>query len=379
MDKTMANRGEAMSDKDYTGLEFNEDYIFEQADSFAFDAAPVFDEEDHRDIRPRLDPRKTPLKIAGVACASIAFCCVALFLYTLVIGPAVAHGIVGSTEDEESLSDNRAAIQLPVYVPSLDAQGSRIPVGVSGELADGTSYEKDLYLSFDGSGIKLEPGSYTLHVQESPISSGGILYSIPDGSIDIEVGEDGNVSYDTSVSLIFAERDALSVTDAQIDAAKKYIQKDPERTQYAGELAQRARQRREDAKREIEEKAAQEAAAREAAEKQRQAQEQQQRELENQQNQQYQQNTNGSSESNYSEYEYDTNQNQGYDNTSDQYDNSSSYDNTGGMSNDTSGSSSTPIDSVTPSPTDTSDQGGIMPVADAQVTSQATSASQDLA
>lgn len=259
---------------DYTGLDVSDSYDFdlgpdqwespatplaEDADEGvgAYDALVGLEDTGHVVKRPT-DARRVPSMVGGVLCVGVAVLCLVLFVYTLFLKPSGASHILGfgRSDSSESLSDNRAEIQLPVYVPELDSRGSRIPVAISGALANGSAYTKDTYVSYDGKGLRLEPGTYELRMSGSPISAGGILYEVPETIVLVQVGEGLDVSFDPGTSLMFSSIGAISVTDAQIEEAKAFIANDPERNLYADSLAERARTRREDAKREADAAAA---------------------------------------------------------------------------------------------------------------------------
>ena len=68
------------------------------------------------------------------------------------------------------------SVQIGVHAAGLDCStGSKIPVQVSGQDADGSSVSETLYVDEHGRGIKLLPGDYTFSIAASPIAADGTL------------------------------------------------------------------------------------------------------------------------------------------------------------------------------------------------------------
>lgn len=124
---------------------------------------------------------------------------------------------------------------------------SRLPVHVTGADADGDVDEVQ-YVSSDGMGLELHPGSYTLSVPASPVAAGGGIFTVPgttfsislDTGADIdpdspdvpaspdEVGEVPPVDFDASsdVRVDLSRADLTEVGDDQINAALDYLERD---------------------------------------------------------------------------------------------------------------------------------------------------------
>ena len=134
---------------------------------------------------------------------------------------------------------------IVVRADGLDEKGSRVPVTIAGTKEDGTQYSNTMYLSQGDNRIELSTGSYDVSVLESPIAADGALYTIPamkqKVSTKEEQGTPENVSFELR-ALAPAE-----VTDAQIEAARAYIEKDEERSTAASELVLAAKRRRDEA------------------------------------------------------------------------------------------------------------------------------------
>ncbi len=204
--------------------------------------------EGHTVMRLSDTPRVSTV-VFGIICATFAVVCLSCFVFMLFLKPShTASAIISEGNDEiGNVSDQRAGIALPIYIPELDSRGSRIPVAITGTLKDGSEYSKDTYVSNDGSGLLLEPGSYELRVSGSPISSTGVMYKEPEESIEITVTDDLMSSYSPDGFMSFGVIAAIDITDEQIDAACELVKNDPERTQYADGLAERVRERRDEA------------------------------------------------------------------------------------------------------------------------------------
>ena len=197
-------------------------------------------------VRRRVDGRRLPVMIAGVFCAVLAVICLSGFTYILFLHPTgnsmnSRYYAQAATKD---ISDNRADITLPLDVPDLDVRGSRVPIRVDGTLADGSEFGQDAFVSNDGKGLRLEPGSYEVYVMGSPISASGVMYIYPSEHINVVVSEDLTVSYDPVTFMTFGVLGALEVSDEQIEQARAFIVNDPDRMQYADTLAAAVRERR---------------------------------------------------------------------------------------------------------------------------------------
>ena len=209
---------------------------------------------DGHSVRRPFDARRIPLMIAGVFCAVLAVVCLSGFTYILFLHPSgdymsSRHAYTIAAKD---IADNRADVTLPLYVPDLDVRGSRVPVKVVGTLSDGTPFDQDAFVSNDGKGLRLSPGTYETYVMGSPISAAGIMYVIPDTHIMVTVADDLTVSYEPVVYMTFGVLGALDVSDEQIEQARAFIINDPDRMQYADTLAEAVRERRNEAQKEIE-------------------------------------------------------------------------------------------------------------------------------
>ena len=123
-------------------------------------------------------------------------------------------------------------VTLGVLIPETELceQGSKIPLTVSGTDLDGNALDQTAFVNWDGSGLSLMQGSYTVSVPASPIGSDGTLFSVPTDKLQITIAGNENsddpdtasASVDVAGSLVFNEIDGLDVTDDDIAAAYDY-------------------------------------------------------------------------------------------------------------------------------------------------------------
>lgn len=123
-------------------------------------------------------------------------------------------------------------VTLGVLIPETELceQGSKIPLTVSGTDLDGNALDQTAFVNWDGSGLSLMQGSYTVSVPASPIGSDGTLFSVPTDKLQITIAGNENsddpdtasASVDVAGSLVFTEIDGLDVTDDDIAAAYDY-------------------------------------------------------------------------------------------------------------------------------------------------------------
>lgn len=195
---------------------------------------------------------KVPKKRTGVAVQRLKMVGVGAGIGLVIVGafavPAfmrsasAASGAQGARIASDLVTHNE--IVVPVQASGLDASGSRIAVHVKGLTSGGTSVEKDGYVDNEGKGLALEQGMYEVTAVGSPISSSGVMYNLPTSGVSVEVTAEGGSSYAMSASLALTSIEAASVTDEQIEAARQWILKDPDRAPLADQLAEAARQRR---------------------------------------------------------------------------------------------------------------------------------------
>ena len=150
-------------------------------------------------------------------------------------------------------------VTLGVLIPETELceQGSKIPLTVSGTDLDGNALDQTAFVNWDGSGLSLMQGSYTVSVPASPIGSDGTLFSVPTDKFQITIAGDENsddpdtasASVDVAGSLVFTEIDGLDVTDDDIAAAYDYAaQGGAPTSEDALALRTAAQKRRDDAK-----------------------------------------------------------------------------------------------------------------------------------
>lgn len=187
----------------------------------------------------KMSPKRRNLMVAGVVAVA------------LVAGGAGYAAWNGYQQEQAAAAAANAhtmmSVQIGVHAAGLDCStGSKIPVQVSGQDADGSSVSETLYVDEHGRGIKLLPGDYTLSIAASPIAADGTVYTVPTTKTQVTVKSDGQ---DLSAQAAFKLKvpSADTVTDDQIDAATKYAEEGGASSAAAAKILQQAATARRDA------------------------------------------------------------------------------------------------------------------------------------
>lgn len=187
----------------------------------------------------KMSPKRRNLMVAGVVAVA------------LVAGGAGYAAWNGYQQEQAAAVAANAhtmmSVQIGVHATGLDCStGSKIPVQVSGQDADGSSVSETLYVDEHGRGIKLLPGDYTLSIAASPIAADGTVYTVPTTKTQVTVKSDGQ---DLSAQAAFKLKvpSADTVTDDQIDAAAKYAEEGGASSAAAAKILQQAAITRRDA------------------------------------------------------------------------------------------------------------------------------------
>lgn len=187
----------------------------------------------------KMSPKRRNLMVAGVVAVA------------LVAGGAGYAAWNGYRQEQAAITAANAhtmmSVQIGVHTAGLDCSaGSKIPVQVSGQDADGSSVSETLYVDEHGRGIKLLPGDYTLSIAASPIAADGTIYTVPTTKTQVTVKSDGQ---DLSAQATFKLKvpSADTVTDDQIDAAAKYAEEGGASSAAAAKVLQQAATARRDA------------------------------------------------------------------------------------------------------------------------------------
>lgn len=187
----------------------------------------------------KMSPKRRNLMVAGVVAVA------------LVAGGAGYAAWNGYRQEQAAITAANAhtmmSVQIGVHTAGLDCSaGSKIPVQVSGQDADGSSVSETLYVDEHGRGIKLLPGDYTLSIAASPIAADGTIYTVPTTKTQVAVKSDGQ---DLSAQATFKLKvpSADTVTDDQIDAAAKYAEEGGASSAAAAKILQQAATARRDA------------------------------------------------------------------------------------------------------------------------------------
>ena len=187
----------------------------------------------------KMSPKRRNLMVAGVVAVA------------LVAGGAGYAAWNGYQQEQAAAAAANAhtmmSVQIGVHAAGLDCStGSKIPVQVSGQDADGSSVSETLYVDEHGRGIKLLPGDYTLSIAASPIAADGTIYTVPTTKAQVTVKNDGQ---DLHAQATFKLKvpSADTVTDDQIDAAAKYAEEGGASSAAAAKILQQAAITRRDA------------------------------------------------------------------------------------------------------------------------------------
>ncbi len=156
---------------------------------------------------------------------------------------------VKQATEKSAAVTNKVQVVLPVAAEGLNENGSRIPVHVSGTDANKASVDVNAFVDGAGAGLELLPGTYEARIVASPISEEGVLYEVPDGVLTVTVNADGKVSVaPEGVNLTLTALAAGDVTDETLEIARTWIEKDPQKSQLANSLVERAQKRISEAK-----------------------------------------------------------------------------------------------------------------------------------
>ncbi|MDO4797763.1 MAG: hypothetical protein Q4A01_07065 [Coriobacteriales bacterium] len=204
--------------------------------------APGQDAEEFREVPKavRHSGSRTVLTIvfAAVACAIVGGIAAAILLLP---GYGGAPTTPASTIESESEASGRATmfadVTIPVSVPELDDTGSRIPMRVEGQDADGTARNEIAYATYDGH-MRLPVGIYQVRVAETPISGNGTVYEIPRDELTVSVDAGQHVSIEPKDKVLtFTVAHPESVLDSKINQAKELIKADSQKKDLANKLA----------------------------------------------------------------------------------------------------------------------------------------------
>ena len=208
--------------------------------------------------------KKSPVPaVVAVACAAAAIAaCGFVFVPSIskAAKPNQSSEIVQKKTDSTSVvmqageksnamvATQKVQVALPVVAEGLNADGSRIPVHVTGTDANNAPVDLNAFVDMDGMGIELLAGNYEVRMIASPITEEGVMYKIPDGVLTVVVDANNKVTIDPEgVTLEFAILPATDVTDENIELARTWIAQDPQKAELADTLVERARTRRSDA------------------------------------------------------------------------------------------------------------------------------------
>ena len=187
----------------------------------------------------KMSPKRRNLMVAGVVAVA------------LVAGGAGYAAWNGYQQEQAAIAAANAhtmmSVQIGMHAAGLDCStGSKIPVQVSGQDADGSSVSETLYVDEHGRGIKLLPGDYTLSIAASPIASDGTVYTVPTTKAQVTIKSDGQ-DLSSQAAFKFKVPSADTVADDQIDAAAKYAEEGGASSAATAKVLQQAATARRDA------------------------------------------------------------------------------------------------------------------------------------
>lgn len=81
-------------------------------------------------------------------------------------------------------------VTFVVSIDGYDSGSSRIPVHITGTDVDGNSVDKTIFMAYSGADTELAEGTYRAEVVGSPITSDGVIFSIPTTTLDFTLGSD---------------------------------------------------------------------------------------------------------------------------------------------------------------------------------------------
>lgn len=172
---------------------------------------PTTGYEPQEDYRPQFVDPEPPRKRSKAPLVIVA-----LLLVAAAVGAAffIRNNIVAEQQ-------KTYPVPFEVSAPVSLAGASALPLHVSGTSAAGVRVESTVFAPTDGSGVKLEAGSYKLTGAGSPIAADGTLFEVPELSIDVTVNETSGYAGGAATSCTLTPIEAWKVTDTQINDAYK--------------------------------------------------------------------------------------------------------------------------------------------------------------
>ena len=163
-----------------------------------------------------MSPRRRNLIVAGVIVAALAAGGAGYYAWNAYRQQEAA--------EVKANAHTMMSVKIGISAPGLkSSSGTKIPVEVTGQDADGTAVTETCYVDERGRGIKLMPGDYTFSIAASPIAADGTIYTVPTKKAQVTVKSDGQ---DLSEQAAFTLKvpSAETVTDEAIAGAAKYAE-----------------------------------------------------------------------------------------------------------------------------------------------------------
>lgn len=229
----------------------------EGVDVYFVPADPSLDEDGRLGGRGPLSGQRTVIWVAAIVAAAL---CVGILAFVFLVprGDDVSEGAAQNTSMQLTQNSTRTSVDststaregnvvLPIEVApanDLTREGSRIPVHVSGTLADGSRIEEDHYVDADGVGLDLEPGTYVIHMVGSPISAEGALYHFSENELRVTIPGQNALEVDLEGGAMqLARRELGDASEDDINTARDWASRDPRKASIADALANHARAR----------------------------------------------------------------------------------------------------------------------------------------
>ena len=129
--------------------------------------------------------------------------------------------------EEERLRGPRN-VKFSVSGINYDSSSTRIPLQILGTTSEGTSVNETQFVGSDGSGVLLPPGEYSATVLASPMTSAGMIYTIPTEPMNFKISQDVYGDVITGQGIILMPIEAVNITNEMVDTAYTWAVKDPE-------------------------------------------------------------------------------------------------------------------------------------------------------
>ena len=119
-------------------------------------------------------------------------------------------------------------VKFSVSGINYDSSSTRIPLQILGTTAEGESINETQFVGSYGSGVMLPPGEYSATVMASPMTSAGMIYTIPTDPMDFKISQDVYGEVITGQGIILMPIEANGITTEMVDLSYTWAVKDPQ-------------------------------------------------------------------------------------------------------------------------------------------------------